>query len=258
MVGVIQARMGSSRLPGKVLSDIAGRPMLAHVIERTAQIDEIDEVVVATTDLPEDEVVLEVAREFGAGAFAGSPSDVLDRYYLAAKQYEADVVMRVTADCPLLDPIVGDHVTSFYKHGQIDYCGNLLPPTYPDGVNIEIVSFRALEKSWNHTTLSSDREHVTTYIRTHPDEFSIINVESPENMSHMRWTVDEPADLEFIRQVFSHLRPAAGETPGVVEVLKVLAENPELALLNTGFERGAGWERSIAADAEAESRGEPQ
>ena len=247
--------MGSTRLPGKVLRDISGKPMLAHVIERARAIATVDEVVVATTTLDEDEPVMATARKYGAQAFAGSTSDVLDRYYMTAKRFEADAVIRVTADCPLLDPSVGDHVVSYYDHGRVDYCSNVLPPTYPDGVSIEIISFDALERTWRTAVLPSDREHVTTYIRTHPEEFCVINVESPEDLSHLRWTVDAPADLEFIRQVFSHLKPGDGETPGVTEVMQVLSEHPELSLLNANFHRGEGWERSIAADAKSDSGG---
>ena len=248
MVCVIQARMGSTRLPGKVLADIAGRPMLAHVIERAQRIAAVDEVVVATTTLPEDEEVQEAASRFGAGTFAGSLDDVLDRYYKAAKYFRADVVMRVTADCPLLDPAVGDHVVSFYDHGSIDYCSNVLQPTYPDGVHVEIINLPALERSWQVATLPSDREHVTTYIRTHPEEFCVINVEGPEDLSHMRWTVDGPTDLEFIRRVFDHLSSDDGEMPSMVEVLKVLDQHPELSLINGSHRRHEGWDRSKADD----------
>lgn len=250
MVCVIQARMGSTRLPGKVLMDIAGIPMLAHVIERSKAIKAVDEVVVATTTLKEDEAVIATAREYGAETFAGDLSDVLDRYYQAARQFEADVVMRVTADCPLLDPTVGDHVVSHYEHGRVDYCSNVLPPTYPDGVNIEIVDFAALEKSWKVATLPSDREHVTTYIRTHPEEFSVVNVESEEDMSDLRWTVDAPEDLDFVRQIFGHMQDSGDEIPGVSEVIGILDSHPELAAFESGIRRHAGWERSLTADSE--------
>lgn len=247
--------MGSTRLAGKVLADIAGRPMLAHVIERAQRIAAVDEVVVATTTLEEDEAVQAAARRFGAETFAGSLDDVLDRYYMAAKRFRADAVMRVTADCPLLDPEVGDRVVSFYDHGQVDYCSNVLPATYPDGVNIEIIGFPALERTWQVASIPSDREHVTTYIRTNPGEFSVINVESSEDLSDMRWTVDSPADLEFIRKVFQHLGSGDGEISGVGDVLKVLDAHPELSLLNASHRRNEGWDRSKAADAEPDSDG---
>jgi spore coat polysaccharide biosynthesis protein SpsF len=242
--------MGSTRLVGKVLADIAGRPMLAHVIERAQRIAAVDEVVVATTTQEEDEAVQAAARQFGAETFAGSVDDVLDRYYMAAKRFRADAVMRVTADCPLLDPEVGDHVVSFYDHGKVDYCSNVLPATYPDGVNIEIIGFHALERTWRIASLPSDREHVTTYIRTNTDEFSVINVEFSEDLSDMRWTVDSPDDLEFMRQVFHHLGSGDGEISGVGDVLKILDAHPEISLLNSSHRRNEGWDRSKAAEAD--------
>ena len=249
-VCIIQARLASTRLPGKVLVDIAGKPMLAHVIERAAAVAGVDEVVVATTSAEEDREVCEAARKHGARPFAGSPADVLDRFYRAACEFQADSVVRVTADCPLLDPVVGSRVSERFTRGDLDYCSNILPPTYPDGLDVEVVSFATLERMWREADLPSDREHVTTYIRTRPARFRTASVEARVDLSALRWTVDEPDDLRFVREVFRHLAAGPGELPGFDAVLRVVREHPELAKLNASFQRNKGWERSIAADPE--------
>ena len=247
-VCIIQARLASTRLPEKVLVDIAGKPMLAHVIERAAAITRVDAVVVATTTAAEDRVVRDAARKHGAHAFAGNPTDVLDRYCRAACEFRADAVVRVTADCPLLDPAVSSRVTERFAQGDLDYCSNILPPTYPDGLDTEVISFAALERVWREADLPSDREHVTTYIRTRPHRFRTANIEARVDLSALRWTVDEPDDLEFVREVIRHLAPRPGEMPGFDAVLRVVRENPGLAKLNASFQRNEGWKSSVAAD----------
>ena len=247
-VCIIQARMGSTRLPEKVLSDIAGRPMLAHVVERAAAISGVDEVVVATTTAAEDRDVREAARQHGVQAFAGSPTDVLDRYYRAAREFRADAVVRVTADCPLLDPAVSSRVTERFARGGLDYCSNILQPTYPDDPDTEVISFAALERVWREADLPSDREHVTTYIRTRPTRFRTANVEAEVDLSALRWTVDEPDDLNFVRAVIVGLSPQSGCFPGMDAILGFLREHPEIASLHPDHGRNEGWARSMATD----------
>ena len=248
VVCIIQARLGSTRLPRKVLADIHGKTMLAHVIGRARAIKGVDAVAVATTAAPEDEAVAEAARRSGALVFRGHPTDVLDRFYQAALAFKADAAVRITADCPLLDPAVSGLVVQRFLRGGLDYCSNILPPTFPDGLDTEIVSFAALERVWRIARLESDREHVTTYIRTHPGEFRVANVESATDLSSLRWTVDEPADLEFVRGVLRLLDGGAGAAPGMTDVLRVVRDHPELAVLNVSFQRNEGWLKSIQED----------
>ncbi|MCH7643167.1 MAG: glycosyltransferase family protein [Chloroflexi bacterium] len=248
IVCIIQARMASSRLPDKVLTDIAGKPMLAHVVERAAAIKGVDDVVVATTTAPEDAAIMEIAPAIGALAFAGHPTDVLDRYYQAATAFEADGVVRITADCPLVDPAVSGKIVARFALGDLDYATNLIVPTFPDGLDTEVVSYAALKRIWHVATLPSDREHVITYIRTNPDLFTVCNITREPDLSHIRWTVDEPDDLEFIRAVFANLPETEDRFPSVEAILKMLEERPDIAALHPDHRRNEGWAESIAAD----------
>jgi spore coat polysaccharide biosynthesis protein SpsF (cytidylyltransferase family) len=246
---IIQARLGSSRLPRKVLADIGCRTMLAHVIERARAIPGVNSVAVATTTAPDDVAVAAAAAAVGAPVFRGHATDVLDRYYQAAKSFRADAAVRVTADCPFLDPEVSGLVVRRFLDGDLDYCSNILPATYPDGLDTEILSFAALDRVWRAAKLGSDREHVTTYIRTRPKEFNVANVESPlGDLSNLRWTVDEADDLDFVRGVVKHLRPSTGTIPGMKDVLQVLRDHPEVAALNKSHQRNEGWAKSIEQD----------
>ncbi len=245
-VVIIQARMGSTRLPGKVLADVAGYPLLYHVLNRARQIAEIDEVMVATTTLPADEQLLGFARRWGAPAYAGSCDDVLDRYYQAGRQTGADTIVRVTADCPLLDPEVAGSVLARFRQGDLDYASNTHPPTFPDGLDTEVCSFETLRRAWCEGQLKSEREHVMPYIWKHPELFRLGNVTHSPDLSALRWTVDEPEDLEFVRRVFQYMRC----TPsfGMPQVLDLLQAHPELGQVNAAFERNEGYRKSLNQD----------
>jgi spore coat polysaccharide biosynthesis protein SpsF len=248
-VVVIQARLGSTRLPGKALADLGGRPMLAHVAARAAAISGVAEVVIATTVNPVDEALAAFARQAGLECVRGSEADVLDRFRLAARETKAEAVVRVTADCPLLDPAVSGRVLEEYlwRRPAVDYVSNVHPPTYPDGLDTEVVSVEALETAAREVRLPSDREHVTPYIWRQPERFRLANVPHREDLSSQRWTVDTEADLAFVRAVFEALGPAA-PLAGMAEVLRLLAERPELRGLNAGIRRNEGFERSLAAE----------
>lgn len=255
IVCIIQARMDSSRLPGKVMEDIAGRPMLAHVVARAAAIEGVEDVIVATTGAHEDSAIVDLARSIGVGAFAGSTDDVLDRYYQAAREFKADGVVRITADCPLIDPVESARVVARFAKGDLDYATNLVPPTFPDGQDTEVVSFEALEKIWDIATLPSDREHVITYIRTNPHLFKVHNVTCDPDLSQLRLTVDEPDDLVFVRKIFSALGPEAeGEFISMHDVIGFLRDNPEIATMHPDHDRNEGWTTSIVADREPEEQ----
>ncbi len=247
VVAIIQARMGSTRLPGKVLADLAGRPLLERVVERARAIPGVARVVVATTVEEPDQAVMRLARALDVDAFAGSSEDVLDRYYGAACKVGASTIVRITADCPLLDPQVSGQVLARFRRGDVDYVSNTQPPTYPDGLDTEVLSFAALEQAWRQAELPSEREHVTPYIWKHPDRFRVANVASNEELSALRWTVDEPQDLEFTRAVYRYLHHD-GRLFGMQEVLELLSRHPEQWAINQGIGRNEGYLKSLQGE----------
>ena len=251
IVAFIQAHMSSTRLPGKVLLPIAGRPMLWHVWWRLSQAEALDNVVVVTGDRSSDDPIVRFCAQNDIPCFRGSEDDLLDRYYQAAKAYGADVVVRITADCPLIDPQVVDEVIGVFLKGGYDCVCTNAPPTFPDGVGAEVFSFEALERAWREAEWQSEREHVTPYIRKHPELFRIGNVTHGEDLSSMRWTVDEPQDLEFVRAVYEHLESMSF---GMADVLDVLKRHPELMEINVGVGRNEGYQKSVREDRLAEPK----
>jgi spore coat polysaccharide biosynthesis protein SpsF (cytidylyltransferase family) len=247
-VAIVQARVGSTRLPGKALVDIAGRPMVAHVLERALAIDGVDGAVLATTVVPADDALADFARQRDIPCTRGSENDVLDRFHQAVNEHPADVIVRVTADCPLLDPRVSGLVLAEYlrRAGDVDYVSNVHPPTYPDGLDTEVLSREALERAWRDADLPSDREHVTSYIWRNAGAFRLANVAMEPSRAHLRWTVDERADLEFVRAVYARL--GAHSMFGMDEVLHILSAEPELARINARFTRNEGYAGSLRAD----------
>ena len=249
IVGIIQARLASTRLPQKVLADIAGKPLLWHVIDRAKASQELDAIVVATTNLIEDACIFEMAQLSGVKAFAGNSDDVLDRFYNAAQRTGADVIVRITADDPLKDPQVMDTIIKYlYANSDLDYVSNTIEPTFPEGLDLEVFTFKCLEKASREATLASDREHVTTYIWNHPEFFQIANVKHPNDYSHMRWTVDYEEDLLFVRAIYKALYH--GKVFHMEEVLDLLEQKPELLKINSGINRNEGYARSIALEKE--------
>lgn len=244
-VAVIQARMGSTRLPGKVLEDVAGEPMLARVVERARGARTLDRVVVATTTAPADDAVAAFCAERGYDIFRGSEDDVLERYHGAAVAFGARTVVRLTADCPLLDPGVIDEVVSVYHAGGYDYVANILECTFPDGLDTEVFSREALGRARGEARLRSEREHVTPYIRNHPELFRHRNVRGDEDWSALRWTVDEPRDLAFVRAVYERMRDREFTWRDVLELVRA---EPELGQVNAGIERNEGYRRSLERD----------
>jgi len=207
VIAMIQARMGSTRLPGKVLMNLAGEPMLARIVERVGRAESLDSIVIATTDGPSDDRLATFCDARGWNYFRGSTDDVLDRYYRAAIEYQADAIVRITADEPIIDPVLIDRVVErFLAHrGPIDYVSNFLPPrTFPRGQEVEVFSWDALERSWREDDNPAWREHVDMYIHRHPERFVVEAIHHPRDWSSLRWTVDVPADLELIRMVYHH------------------------------------------------------
>jgi glutamate-1-semialdehyde 2,1-aminomutase/spore coat polysaccharide biosynthesis protein SpsF len=249
IVALIQARMGSSRFPGKVLADLAGRPMLWHVVHRVRRAKKVDKVVVATTDREVDDPVARFCEEEGIACFRGNEQDVLDRFYQAAKANRADVVVRITADCPLIDGAVIDKVLERFEHGDCDYACNIIRYTYPDGLDTEVCSFAALERAWREASKPSEREHVTPYLRT--DKFRTANVESeiPVSPADFRWTVDHPADLEFVRKVYEAF--SGNGDFGFREVFDLLKERHDLATIQAETIMNEGYYKSLYQQAKA-------
>jgi len=238
-VAVLQARTSSTRLPGKVLADLCGRPMLARQVERVSRARRLDDLVVATSDQPGDDALADLCREMGVACFRGSLEDVLDRFASAAARHRAEAVVRLTGDCPLADPGVIDATIGFFLEGGYDYAANCRPPTLPDGLDTEVFTFAALEAAWREAADPFEREHVVPFIIRRPGRFRIGNLAWPEDRSGLRWTVDEPRDLDFVRAVYAALFPA-NPAFGWEDVLRLLAERPELAQLNSGIPRNQG------------------
>lgn len=230
VVAIIQARMGSSRLPGKVLLDIRGQTMLSRVVRRAQAAKLIDLVVVATTPHESDAPVVEECRRLDVPCFLGSEDDVLDRYNGAAKAHGADVVVRITSDCPLIDPVESDRVVRAFLAGQPDYAANVLRRTYPRGLDTEVMSTATLAHAWLKAREHYERVHVTPYIYGHPETFRLLSVCGSEDHSRHRWTVDTPADLEFVRGIYRLLGDRA--TAGWQEVLAIVEQNPRLFEIN--------------------------
>lgn len=230
VTAIIQARMGSTRLPGKVLLDLAGEPMLVRVVNRTHRAQTLDEVVVATTTHSSNDVIAQLCAKHGWACFRGSEEDVLDRYYRAAVQHQADFVIRITADCPLIEPKVIDLVVRAFLEEGPDYASNVLERTYPQGLDTEVMTIAALERAWLEATESFQRVHVTPYLYRNPDLFRLLSVTNDCDYSGHRWTVDTPDDLEFVRAVYDRL-DRAGDFSWT-NVLALLAREPTLAEIN--------------------------
>jgi spore coat polysaccharide biosynthesis protein SpsF len=239
--------MGSQRLPGKSLVDICGKPLLGRIIDRVAASRLVDALVVATTTSPEDDPLVDLSRRKGAGVFRGSADDVLDRFYKAAREYAADIVIRITADDPFKDPDVIDLVVgNLLDDAALDYASNTIEPTFPEGLDVEAFRFSALARAWEEATLPSEREHVTPFIWKQPDRFRIKNVRNVADLSRLRWTLDYPEDLEFTREIYSRLE--GGGIFKMNTILRLLADEPQLARINAGFSRNAGYLKSLQSE----------
>ncbi len=241
IVAIIQARMGSTRLPGKVMKSLCGHSVLAHVIYRARACHLVDEVVVATTTAPADDLIEAECRRVGATVFRGSEEDVLARYYHAACTVDADVVVRITSDCPLFDPQVLEEMLSRFLGGGgdvdfPDYFSNTLTRTYPRGLDAEIFTFAALERAFDEAEEPFEREHVTPYFYQQPDLFSTDGLTNDRDWSEYRWTLDAEDDWTLIEEIYTRLfSPGRLFTTG--EVVALMDRHPELVLLNAHVEQ---------------------
>lgn len=247
ILGILQARMSSSRLPGKVLLPVAGIPILIQQVRRLKRSQKLDKLVVATSTHPEDDAIADLCASEKIACFRGDLNDVLDRFYQTAKIFNPKAIVRLTGDCPLADPDLIDELITFYHNGEFDYASNTIQPSFPDGLDAEILSYDALEKAWKNSKLSSEREHVTLYHRNHPSEFRLGNFQSKKNLSFLRWTVDEVKDLELIRIIYENLYPLNANFT-TDDILSFLERNPELKTMNKQYERNEGLKKSRQRD----------
>ena len=247
IAAIIQARLGSRRLPGKVLMPLAGRPAIAHVVERSRMIPDVTDVVVATTTSPRDDELAAWCAANGVTVCRGSEDDVLDRYYQAARSVGADVIVRITADCPLLDPIEAGKVVRALVDSGCDYASNYEPATFPDGLDIGVLTFATLERVWKKATRKSEREHVWTYIPSHADEFTRTFVHCARDLSHYRLTFDEKGDYEAISAMIEALH-SRGQFGYLDEIVALLEEQPDLLAANRTITRNEGLAKSLAED----------
>jgi spore coat polysaccharide biosynthesis protein SpsF len=229
VVAIIQARMGSTRLPGKVMKDLAGDTVLARVVERVRRASEIEAVVIATTHQTADDSIVDECRRLKVRVFRGEVNDVLDRYYHAAKEVRAEAIVRITSDCPLIEPEITDKTVRAFLEQRPDYASNVLKRTYPRGLDTEIMSWEALDRSWREAEEPYQREHVTPYIYENADQFALHSVFGETDYSALRWTLDEPEDLAFLRAVYKRME---NDRFSWRDVLALLDREPGLIELN--------------------------
>jgi spore coat polysaccharide biosynthesis protein SpsF len=248
-VAVIQARMGSTRLPGKVVKPILGQPLLARMLERVKRAAKIDAIIVATSVKTEDNEVANLAVAAGVSVFRGAEKDVLDRFYQAAKLAGAKAVVRLTGDCPLQDPAVIDEVVARFQSRGCDYTS--MPRNYPEGLDVEIFSFKALERAAAEARLPSEREHVSPYIKNHPEFFKLDEAwtSGTKDEASLHWSVDTAADFEFVTKIFEHLYPS-NPNFSKEDVLVLLADHSDWLEINKGGTGYEGLTKSLQEDEE--------
>ena len=237
MIGcIIQARMGSTRLPGKAMLDVENdKTVLYFVIKQLQNCKLIDKIIVATTTLEDDNKIADFSKDLGIDCFRGSSNNVLDRYYQCAKKYSVLTIVRIPSDKPLIDPEIVDNVVSVFRNNSYDYITNFLSnPTFPSGTEVEIFSINALKKVWEKAKLPSEKEHVTPYFANHEDEFKITHMENSENLSHLRLAVDKIEDLKLVRKIVSKIK----KRPIILkDIIDLFAKEPELVEINKNVNR---------------------
>ena len=261
MIGcIIQARMGSTRLPGKAMLNVENdKTVLYFVIKQLQNCKLVDKIIVATTTLEDDKQIADFSKHLGVDSFRGSSDNVLDRYYQCAKEYSVSTIVRIPSDKPLIDPEIVDNVVSMFMNSSYDYITNFLPnPTFPSGTEVEVFSINALKKAWENAKLPSEKEHVTPYFLNHQDEFKITHIKNSENLSHLRWAVDKMEDLKLVRKIVSKIK----KRPILMkDIIELFAKEPELVEINKNVNRKEGDMKSSKEDQEFlrnQSRPKPQ
>ena len=253
---IIQARMSSSRLPGKVLRKIEKKPMLYHVINQTRSAKLIDEIIIATTTASKDDVIENYCKEHHIKYFRGSEKDVLDRYDKWAKKFKCDPIVRITSDCPLIDSNVIDKTINKFLKNSYDYVSNNIENVhgvwknsecnFPQGMTVEICTFSAIERAWNKANKPSEREHVFPYIQFNPKLFKVSNVKNKANLSHLRCTVDRNDDLRFVREIYRKMKKK--KVIHIIDILKIIKKEPHLININNHIPFDEGYKRSLLED----------
>lgn len=239
--------MGSTRLPGKVLLPLNGRPVLEYVVRRAQAAARVDQVLVATSDLGGDEAIADWCRENGVPCVRGSSDDVLARFLTAVKSFPCENIVRITADCPLVDPGIIDSLLALHHQSDADYTSNEVPPTFPVGFDTEVIKTSVLQQVGEIASLKSHREHVTLYVREHTDEFKIVNLESAVAADGIRLTLDRPEDYEALKSLFKHFAPE--ETLfSFYQIMKIVKENPDILAVNSEIDRFEGVKKSVESE----------
>jgi len=236
VAAVVQARMGSTRLPGKVMRALQGHTVLAQVVMRLRRSSTVDTIIVATTQHPLDDMIVDECARLNVPYYRGREHDVLDRYYEAARAHGAEVVVRVTSDCPLIDPGVLDEAVSVYLRAASSssapaYVSNTLERSYPRGLDVEVFGFGALEQAWRAASAPHEREHVTPYFYEHPDQFRLLQVKHSADLSALRWTLDTEEDWALLSTIYAALW-SEKEPITTQAVLELLSKHPSLGELN--------------------------
>jgi spore coat polysaccharide biosynthesis protein SpsF len=228
---IVQARMGSTRLPGKVLMGLGTKTVLARVVNRLRRATRIDEIVIATSDSVADDVIVRECQQLGVSSFRGSEDDVLDRYYQVARACGAGAIARITCDCPLIDPQLVDETVQIFQHQCADYGSNVFPRTYPRGLDTEVFTVAALEQAWRDAREPCEREHVTPYFYQHPELFKLVSRRGLIDYSQYRWALDTVEDLELLRKIYARFSNQDDFSWG--DVIQLMEREPELAEVNS-------------------------
>ncbi len=247
MIGcIIQARMGSTRLPGKVMELLDGKNSSLHyTINQLKNSSNLDKIFIATTNLSEDDVIEEFSKNNKIECFRGNSNDVLDRFYECAKKFKLKTIVRITADCPLIDPEIVDSMIEIFNSGKYDYVHNMEPRTFPDGLDTEVFTFKILEEAWKNAILPSEKEHVTPYFRNNKDNFKIKNVINTKNLSSHRWTLDYQEDLDLIRNIVKEIK----NRPILMnDIINLFNEKTSLFEINKKYLSNDGLVHSLKED----------
>lgn len=260
ITAIIQARMSSTRLPGKVLLEIENEPMLYHVIKQVRASKIIKGVIIATTTEREDDVIAEYCKKNGIKCFRGSKKDLLDRYYRCAKKFNCNPIVRITSDCPLIDPTIIDKVIRKFLKGSYDYVANNLEKVdnkwqnatcnFPQGMTVEVSRYKALEKAWNEAKKPSEREHVFPYVQFNPKLFKVSNLKNKVDLAFIRCAVDRKNDLSFVREIFKRI-PKRKKFVSIKDIMKIVTKEPDLVKINNKTPFDEGYRKSIEEDSTA-------
>lgn len=247
ILAILQARTSSSRLPGKVIKEILGKPMIIRQIERILKSEKIGKLILATSTDSSDDALEEICKINSTECFRGDLNDVLKRFYFAADKYKPENVVRLTGDCPVIDPEIIDKTINYHISERFDYTTNALEPTFPDGLDVEIMKFSVLKQAFENAELTSQREHVTPYIYNNPDKFKIGILKNTEDLSNLRWTVDEKEDYDFITKIYDGLYRNKPDF-NMNDIINFMESNSDLCKYNSKFKRNEGYEKSLKSD----------